>query len=230
MLVPVPNRGASTLFKLISMTALRFIVIAATVVVTILFFVSYDNKRSNNNNITSSKSLSLPSFTTALPSVRSNKIRRTQQNNDILQGYNCIGERMNHDQKMYANTFLCASSSPSSGYIFGMNSNGDLLWSNLETGETKVFYKNTASSNPNTMYFLLTVHGKFRIYDATNGTILWGKKPKSIYRNTIANHTCLSMYPCPYLHQHAGGVCVINWWDVQANVWMQKNINRVYEF
>lgn len=99
MLVPVPNRGASTLFKLISMTALRFIVIAATVVVTILFFVSYDNKRSNNNNITSSKSLSLPSFTTALPSVRSNKIRRTQQNNDILQGYNCIGERMKHDKK-----------------------------------------------------------------------------------------------------------------------------------
>jgi len=45
MLAPVPNRDANTFFKLISMTALRFIAVTATVVVPILYVVSFDNKR-----------------------------------------------------------------------------------------------------------------------------------------------------------------------------------------
>jgi len=149
-------------------------------------------------------------------------------NRNVVQGYNCIGERMNHNQKMLADTFLCASSSSSGKfYVFGMDSNGNLIWSDVQSGVKRIYFENK-DNDPKSIYFMLTVQGKFRIYNVESGKIVWGKKPKSTY-GKIVYGKCLEKYACPYLHQHAGGVCVINWID-ENNTWMQKNINRVYEF
>lgn len=148
---------------------------------------------------------------------------------NLVQGYNCIGERMNHNQKMLANTFLCASSSSSGKFfVFGMDSNGDLIWSDVTSGVKRIYFKNI-DNDPKSIYFILTVKGKFRIYNIESGKIVWGKKPKSAY-GKIGYGKCLEKYACPYLHQHAGGVCVINWIDEKNNSWIQKNINGVYKF
>lgn len=177
-------------------------------------------------------SLPLLSSTLLSSSRRYSTRERTMQhklNGNLVQGYNCIGERMNHNQKIPANTFLCASSSSSGKfYVFGMDSNGDLIWSDVTSGVKRIYFKNI-DNDPKSIYFILTVKGKFRIYNIESGKIVWGKKPKSAY-GKIGYGKCLEKYACPYLHQHAGGVCVINWIDEKSNSWMQKNINGVYKF
>jgi len=154
------------------------------------------------------------------PSSASPCMRRALQS-DPFQGYNCIDDRLNHNQKMYANTFLCSTSN---AYIFGMDENGDLIWGDLSTGEKKVYFKNEDNATSN--YFMLTIHGKFKIF-GDNDETLWVKKSK--YDN-IGYHECLEKYACPYLHLHGGSVCVMNWIDADTGEWMAKNINRAFGF
>jgi hypothetical protein len=113
----------------------------------------------------------LPSSFRSQPMTKSRSATRQLVNGDLFQGYNCIGERMNHNQKMYANTFLCASSSSGEYYIFGMNSNGDLIWSDLTSGVERIYFENT-NDDSKSIYFMLTVHGRFRIYNSDRQNIV----------------------------------------------------------
>jgi hypothetical protein len=137
-----------------------------------------------------------------------------------FQGYNCTNERWNHQTRMYKNMFQC---SMKNSYIFGVSKTGDLIWKNLATGKTKMYYQNIYNHKSN--YFYLTLDGKFQVI-GDNGEILWEKYPGN-YKN-IGYHLCLTGFACPYLHLHPDGVNVLNWVDSTYGNWITKNINSLY--
>lgn len=137
-------------------------------------------------------------------------------------GYNCINERWNHRTPMYAGDFMC---SYKNSYIWGMSKRGNLIWKDLSTGETKVYYKNTR--NRKGIYFWLSIDGKMKI-KSRSGDTLWVRKLKRFNHRKIGYRTCLKDWPCPYLHLHGDGVNVLN--AYVRGEWDELNIDNHYIF
>jgi hypothetical protein len=137
-------------------------------------------------------------------------------------GYNCINERWNHRTPMYAGDFMC---SYKNSYIWGMSKRGNLIWKDLSTGETHVYYKN--KRNRKGIYFWLSIDGKMKI-KSRSGDTLWVRKLKRFNHQKIEYRTCLKDWPCPYLHLHGDGVNVLN--AYVRGEWDELNIDNHYNF
>jgi len=158
--------------------------------------------------------------------------QRYQQGETLNDIFNCMGapdqSRWRHEEPLYRNQFLC---SKIDSFVFGLNSRGELIWSDISQGTIKKYFRVTSAMKEAGVvpeYFQLSTTGELQIYDE-NHRLVWSKKP--VADNIKVSTNCLADYDCPYMHLHdKQGKNVLNFRDPICGSWVASGMDKAYDF
>mmetsp|Transcript_13816 Transcript_13816/g.29650 ORF Transcript_13816/g.29650 Transcript_13816/m.29650 type:complete len:314 (+) Transcript_13816:191-1132(+) len=172
------------------------------------------------------------SFYDPSPSTDTPSSFHTCNDQGVLRGYVCIGDRLGNSERLARGTAMC---SRHGRYMFGMDRNGSLVWrdcfvTNNDDNIDRVYYKGNGDDGE---YFVMKDDATFVVSNEEEeeeggGALKWTRECKFKVGLTPQ---CLGkpMYDCPYLHLHKEGTLVLNWID-EGGRWRSKGVNKLYSF
>lgn len=132
---------------------------------------------------------------------------------------------MGHDAAIRPGEAVC--SRKGGQYMFGLDEDGRLLWSDCTTGEERVYYE--PDRKVDVALFVMRDDASFEIYDEA-GTVVW--RAECDCRDQVMYYAqCLASQnlDCPYIHLRSGSKAILNYID-HSYSWITADIHKNYNF